>query len=51
MTTLNQTWDYTCAALCDKVGLFSSKTLLRNFNSGRQMAANQELSVRRVDWY
>ena len=42
MTTLNQTWDYTCA-LCDKVGLFFKKTL-KKFQFARQMAANRRVA-------
>ena len=41
MTTLNQTWDYTCA-FCDKVGLF--KNALRKYQFGRQMEANRRVA-------
>ena len=42
MTTLNQTWDYTCA-FCDKVGLFF-KNALRKYQFGRQMEANRRVA-------
>jgi hypothetical protein len=42
MTTLTQTWDYTCA-FCDKVGIFF-KNALRKYQWGRQMEANRRVA-------
>ena len=47
MTTLNQTWDYTCA-LCDKVGLFqkNAKEISICETNGCKSP-----SCSRVDWF
>tara|TARA_Y100000004_G_C8934494_1_gene421481 strand:- start:1566 stop:1793 length:228 start_codon:yes stop_codon:yes gene_type:complete len=39
MTTITQTWNYTCA-FCDKVASYFSKSL-KNWQFARQMTANR----------
>lgn len=43
MTTITQTWTYTCA-FCDKVGLYLKKLLAR-MQYNRQMSANRRVAA------
>jgi len=42
MTTLTQTWTYTCS-FCDKIGLFFKK-VYKKIMLGMQMSANQRVA-------